>query len=140
MKKKTVAGYDLSGLKPGPFAPLAAASRRAAAEGCVLLENRKQTLPLREGDRVSLFGRMQKDYLGSGSGSGDLVVVPYRTNLLDALRAEPALSVNEELAALYAAFNEKTPIDWGHGWATEPWYSSPASPGKAGTTIRLLTI
>lgn len=122
MKKKTVAGYDLSGLKPGPFAPLAAASRRAAAEGCVLLENRNQTLPLREGDRVSLFGRVQKDYLGSGSGSGGLVVVPYRTNLLDALRAEPALSVNEELAALYAAFNEKTPIDWGHGWATEPWY------------------
>lgn len=108
--------------KPGPHPEVAALSRRAAAEGCVLLENRNAVLPLKDGERVSLFGRMQQHYLGSGTGSGGLVVVPYRTNLLDSLRAEPALTVNEELAAVYAAWEKDNPFDdGGGGWAKEPF-------------------
>ena len=32
-------------------------ARQATAEGCVLLENEGQALPLREGERVAVFGR-----------------------------------------------------------------------------------
>ena len=108
--------------RPGPHPQVAALSRRAAAEGCVLLENRNDVLPLKEGDRVSFFGRMQGRYLGSGTGSGGLVAVPYRTNLLDSLRAEPTLTVNEELAAVYAEWERDNPFDdGGGGWAQEPF-------------------
>ena len=108
--------------KPGPHPKVAALSRRAAAEGCVLLENRNDVLPLKEGDRVSFFGRMQGRYLGSGTGSGGMVAVPYRTNLLDSLRAEPTLTINEELAAVYADWVKENPFDNGPGgWAKEPF-------------------
>ena len=36
----------------------AALARQAVAEGCVLLENEGQALPLRDGERVAVFGRM----------------------------------------------------------------------------------
>ncbi len=121
MKEKIVAGIDLSTVKAGPLPQVAVCSRRAAADGCVLLENKNATLPIRDGDRVSVFGRMQADYIKSGSGSGGLVVVPYKTNIIDALRADDAVTVNEELAAVYAEFSEKSPLDNGVGWATEPW-------------------
>ena len=35
----------------------AALARQAVAEGCVLLENEGQALPLRDGERVAVFGR-----------------------------------------------------------------------------------
>ena len=47
-------------------------ARQAAAEGCVLLENEKQALPLREGESVAVFGRMAFHYYKSGLGSGGL--------------------------------------------------------------------
>ena len=34
----------------------------AVAEGCVLLKNDREALPLREGDRVAVFGRMAFHY------------------------------------------------------------------------------
>ena len=39
----------------------AALARQAVAEGCVLLENEGQALPLRDGDRVAVFGRMRSE-------------------------------------------------------------------------------
>ena len=41
--------------------------RKAGAEGCVLLKNDNECLPLKENDRVALFGRTQFDYIKSGS-------------------------------------------------------------------------
>ena len=38
------------------------AARNAAAEGCVLLRNEKQALPICPGETVSVFGRIQLDY------------------------------------------------------------------------------
>ena len=48
----------------------AALARQAVAEGCVLLENEGQALPLRDGERVAVFGRMAFHYYKSGLGSG----------------------------------------------------------------------
>ena len=37
----------------------AALARQAVAEGCVLLKNDDKALPIRKGERVSVFGRIQ---------------------------------------------------------------------------------
>lgn len=96
--------------------------RRAAAEGAVLLKNEREMLPLRKGERVALFGRIQKDYYRSGTGSGGAVNVAYTTNLLDSLRACEELTVDEELAQLYENWIASHPFDDGGGeWAAEPW-------------------
>lgn len=63
-----------------------ALARRAAAEGCVLLENKNHALPLRDGDKVSVFGRSAFRYYKSGLGSGGLVNTRYVTGILDGLR------------------------------------------------------
>lgn len=54
------------------WAHYAALARQAAAEGCVLLKNGRQALPLKKGERVSVFGRIQFDYNKSGTESGGL--------------------------------------------------------------------
>ena len=61
---------------------------QAVAEGCVLLKNTGNTLPVRKGERVSVFGRIQLDYYKSGTGSGGLVNTRYVKGILDALREE----------------------------------------------------
>ena len=60
--------------------------RKAAAQGAVLLKNDDAVLPLLTNDHVAVFGRCQKEYYRSGTGSGGAVNVPYITNLLDGLR------------------------------------------------------
>ena len=55
----------------------ASLARQAAAEGCVLLKNDNSTLPLKEGDRVAVFGRIAHTYYKSGLGSGGLVNTRY---------------------------------------------------------------
>ena len=72
--------------------------RRAAAQGAVLLKNEDAVLPLSSNDRAAVFGRCQKEYYRSGTGSGGAVNVRYTTNLLDGLR-DAGVRVNEELAA-----------------------------------------
>jgi beta-glucosidase-like glycosyl hydrolase len=36
---------------------------RGGEEGIVLLENKNKTLPLKSGEKVAFFGRMQKHYI-----------------------------------------------------------------------------
>lgn len=96
--------------------------RSAAAQGAVLLLNEKETLPVTDGECVSVFGRVQKDYYRSGTGSGGAVNVAYTTNLLDSLRECANLRVNEELAGIYEEWIRENPFDdGGGGWAAEPW-------------------
>ena len=91
--------------------------RQVAAEGAVLLENR--VLPLAEGTRVSLFGRVQVSHFYTGYGSGGDVNMPYAVNLLQGLRNCEKLSLNEDLAAEYEGFDRENPIDHGT-WGTWP--------------------
>jgi len=106
-----------------PIKGFAEFSRKAAAEGAVLLKNEGQNLPIIEGESVSIFGRTQINYYRSGTGSGGGVVVEYTTNLLDSLRNKKKILVNEDLAATYEKWIEENPFDNGGGvWAAEPWH------------------
>ena len=98
-------------------------SRRAAAEGMVLLKNEGNTLPLAAGRRVAVFGKACIDYVKGGGGSGD-VTVAYKHNLMDGLRikeAEGKVSLYEPLAAYYKQETEKQ-YQEGHepGMVAEP--------------------
>lgn len=104
-------------------AELAPVSRQAACEGIVLLENREGALPLKPGETVSLFGRCQINTYRSGTGSGGAVNVPYAVSALEGLRANPAISLNEALVAIYESWVREHPFDdGGGGWAAEPWF------------------
>jgi beta-glucosidase len=54
-----------------PLKGFAEFSRKTAAEGIVLLKNNQNTLPIKESETLSLFGRCQIDYYRSGTGSGE---------------------------------------------------------------------
>ena len=85
--------------------------RTVAAQGAVLLENR--VLPFAENTKVSLFGRVQNRHFCTGYGSGGDVNAPYRVTVLEGLRNCEALQVNEQLAEVYARFEEEKPVDEG---------------------------
>ncbi|MGN0156566.1 MAG: glycoside hydrolase family 3 C-terminal domain-containing protein, partial [Lachnospiraceae bacterium] len=96
-------------------------SRQAVAEGCVLLRNDKKALPIRKGETVSVFGRIQFTYYKSGTGSGGMVNTPYAVSILDALKEEKEIILNEKLLKKYEEWVKENPFDTGMGWAMEPW-------------------
>jgi len=105
-----------------PLEGLADLSRRAAAEGAVLLRNTDEVLPLVDTDRVAVFGRCQIDYYRSGTGSGGAVNVAYITNLIEGLRKSKRVQVDAELVSVYKKWIKEHPFDnGGGGWACEPW-------------------
>ena len=106
--------------------------RTAAAEGAVLLENR--VLPLADGTKISLFGRIQKDYFYTGYGSGGDVNYPYSVSLLEGLRNCEALSLNEPLAGAYETWIAANPPD--HG----AWGMWPRSHPEMPVTRELITL
>ncbi|MDE7310978.1 MAG: glycoside hydrolase family 3 C-terminal domain-containing protein, partial [Eubacterium sp.] len=76
-------------------------ARRAGREGIVLLKNEREILPVKEGQKIALFGKGVFDYVKGGGGSGD-VTVSHVWNLYDGLvkREHPA-KVYEPLAQFY---------------------------------------
>lgn len=68
-----------------------------------------------------MFGRIQFDYYKSGTGSGGAVNTRYVTNILDALKENKDISVNEELEQTYRDWLKDHPFEKGMGWAQEPW-------------------
>ncbi len=112
---------DIEKLPAEPYKPLAELSRTASAQGSVLLKNEGGILPLSKNDKISLFGRTQIDYIKSGTGSGGLVRVDYVVNILDGIRNNPNLSLNEDLVKVYTDWLAIHPFDLGPGWAQEPW-------------------
>ena len=99
----------------------AALARQTAAEGCVLLENEEQALPLREGERVAVFGRMAFHYYKSGLGSGGLVNTRYVVGILDALKECETVHLDEKLMGIYEDWIQENPYDEGQGWGRVPW-------------------
>ena len=95
-------------------------ARQATAEGCVLLRNEGNALPLKKGTRIASFGRSQFNYYKSGTGSGGRVNAPYVVSVLDALTASPDYTVDEALLEVYRAWIAVQPPPES-GWAKEPW-------------------
>ena len=114
-------GYDLGSLPKDSIKELEEYSYLSAMDGSVLLENKNNVLPLKKGDRVSVFGRIQREYYKSGTGSGGLVNVKYVTNIVDELKKSRDIEINEELLAVYEEWKKDNPFDYGHGWGQEPW-------------------
>lgn len=80
-----------------------ALSRRAAAEGSVLLKNENHILPLEKGAKVALFGKASVDYVKGGGGSGD-VTVAYVLDLCQTMeekQSEGKVSVFKPLNDFY---------------------------------------
>ena len=75
-------------------------ARDAVAEGCVLLKN-DSALPIKKDSKISIFGRIQFHYYKSGTGSGGMVNVPYVVSILDALKEEKDITINEDLLEEY---------------------------------------
>ncbi|ADU32491.1 glycoside hydrolase family 3 protein [Evansella cellulosilytica] len=96
-------------------------ARTAVAEGAVLLKNEKETLPIKAGTTISIFGRNQFNYFKSGTGSGGMVNVSYVSSPLDALKDCPDIHLNQSLLQVYEDWLEENPFDKGEGWAGEPW-------------------
>ena len=89
--------------------------RRVAAEGAVLLEN-NGVLPLAEGTKVALFGRVQHNWFYTGYGSGGDVNRPYAVNLIEGIRNCDKLILNETLAEKYEKWCSENIINdsvWG---------------------------
>ena len=95
-------------------------ARTMVSEGCVLLKNDNQALPVKKGEKVAVFGRIQFDYIKSGTGSGGMVNAPYVVSILDALKEEQDISLDEELLHVYEEWVKDHPFDVGEGWAQEP--------------------
>ena len=96
-------------------------AREAVAEGCVLLENKGQALPLRDGERVAVFGRMAFHYYKSGLGSGGWVNTRYVVGILDALKECEGVYLDEKLMGIYEDWIMENPYDEGQGWGHVPW-------------------
>ena len=87
--------------------------RECAAEGIVLLKNTGNVLPLKQTDRISVFGRCQNDWFYVGYGSGGDVHPPYTVSVMDGLR-NAGVMLNEDLAQVYTAWCAENKAD--HGW------------------------
>ncbi len=96
-------------------------ARQCASEGIVMLKN-NGVLPLRESERVSVFGRCQVDTFMVGYGSGGDIHPPYKVSIIEGLRNSSAVKVNETLALQYETWcNEKDNIaDPGDYWGYWP--------------------
>ncbi len=96
-------------------------AREMVTEGMVLLKNDNKALPLKQGETVSVFGRMQNHYYKSGTGSGGMVNVARVVGILEALKECKDVNVNQKLADTYAAWDKEHPVELGFGWGQEPW-------------------
>ncbi len=117
MNTKNAFAY-LTGEKKFDPQAATALSLQGAEEGIVLLENKGHTLPLNTHSKVAFFGRMQKDYLHLGTGSGGRVHPTEMTDIFSSL-VSMGLQPDTEVEAYYDAFVADHPYV-GHGQWSHP--------------------
>ena len=98
-----------------------------AAEGIVMLENKNDALPLKNGTHIALFGRMQTHYYKSGTGSGGMVNVSHIVDIREGLANSKTVTLDSELMDIYDKWDEENPIQADIGWGQEAW-SQPEMP------------
>ena len=89
-------------------------SRKAAAEGMVLLKNEKSILPFEKGTRLALFGKGSVDYVKGGGGSGD-VTTAYVRSLQDGLEIKEEEGKVQVLASLGKFYRENVSAQYAGG-------------------------
>lgn len=95
--------------------------RELAQEGIVLLEN-DGTLPIADGKKVSVFGRVSHDWFYVGYGSGGDVHAPYEVKFYEGL-SNAGISYNESLKNIYDEWCAKEENEADHGyWGHWPYY------------------
>ena len=117
MNTKNAFAY-LKGEKKLDYTLAANTSLQGAEEGIVLLKNERNTLPLSKSASVAFFGRMQKDYLHLGTGSGGRVHPTEKTDIFSSL-VSLGLSPDREVESFYDAFVAEHPYV-GHGQWNHP--------------------
>ena len=122
---------DIKELEEKPYAPLAAHSRKLAADGCVLLKNENNILPIKPENIVSFFGRTQIDYIKCGIGSGGMVHTEYVVNIIDGVLANPNINVNTELLEIYKKWISENPADIGEDWDSAPRFQKEYIPDES---------
>lgn len=73
-------------------------ARKLCCEGIVLLKNKNNLLPVKDG-KIALFGKASADYVAGGGGAGS-VESAYTSNIISGLRANSA-NIYEPLAEFY---------------------------------------
>lgn len=95
-------GYEFSN-KPDLVAH-AELTRQTSTEGMVLLENKNNTLPLKNVKKVALFGNTSYNFIAGGTGSGDVnkpYVIDLKTGLMGA-----GMTIDKNLQEAYEAYKE----------------------------------
>ncbi len=82
-------------------------SRKAAAEGIVLLKNQNRVLPFQKGTKLAIFGCGQIDYIQGGGGSG-IVYADYTRNIYQGLKQKSEdVDVFDALSLYYQRYVEE---------------------------------
>ncbi len=100
----------------------ASKAREVVAEGCVLLRNENNALPILPKSRVAVFGRTQMNYYKSGLGSGGLVNTRYVTGIYEALKLNDEYILDPQVRSVYEQWTKENPFDKGDGWSNHPWF------------------
>lgn len=117
-------------------------SRRAAAEGAVLLKNDGPLLPLQKGTKVAIFGKAQIDYVKGGGGSGD-TIVSYERNIYQGLKLkQDHVQIFDPLSFYYQTYVDNAYAEGiGKGMSDEaPVPAELLEQAKAFTDTALITI
>lgn len=96
-------------------------ARKAVAEGCVMLENKGNVLPLKKGCKAAVFGRIQHNYYKSGTGSGGMVNVTEVVGITEGLKRSGTVEIDSKLEQVYLDWEKENPFEVGIGWGMEPW-------------------
>lgn len=96
-------------------------ARQVNSEGCVLLENKNNALPLADGTKAAVFGRIQSSYYKSGTGSGGMVNVTKVWGIVDGLKESKKVIIDPTVEKAYADWEKENPFEKGNGWGQEPW-------------------